>query len=77
MSGARKADHRDATPRVRPGRTRSQPTTSTVEDRNARERDEWRRAGELASGIDRAMIALALARSRVRHAAAEGVASYD
>jgi hypothetical protein len=72
VSRREKAVFPDATVGVDAGRTREQPTTSTVEDRTARERDEWRRAGEVATGLERARGALALAAARSRHEAAEG-----
>lgn len=45
-----------------------------MRDRTAAERDEWRAAGELASGLERARAALAVAIARQRHADAEGIA---
>lgn len=42
-------------------------------DRGAGERDEWEAAGAVATGLERAVVALALARARDRHGAAEGV----
>jgi len=41
--------------------------------RSAAERDEWRAAGTVESGLERAMVALALARRRHAHATAEGI----
>jgi len=63
------------TPTLAPGRHRSAPTSTTLDDRGAGERAEWATAGEVATGLNRARIALALAASWSRHAAAEG-ASY-
>lgn len=40
--------------------------------RSAAERDEWRRAGEYGSGLERTRIALALCYRREQHALAEG-----
>jgi len=40
--------------------------------RTAAEADEWAAAGEVATGLERATVALALAGARSRHAAAEG-----
>jgi hypothetical protein len=37
------------------------------------ERDEWRLAGDLASGIPRAQVALALAGAKANHERAEGI----
>lgn len=48
------------------------PTTTTLADRSARERDEWRAAGDVGSGLERARVALALAASRSTHALVEG-----
>jgi len=41
--------------------------------RSAAERDEWRAAGRVESGLERAIVALALARRRHAHATAEGI----
>jgi hypothetical protein len=41
--------------------------------RSAAERDEWRAAGRVETGLERAIVALALARSRHAHATAEGI----
>lgn len=41
--------------------------------RTAAERDEWAAAGEVATGLERATVALGLAGARERHAAAEGI----
>lgn len=42
--------------------------------RSAEERDEWRAAGAVATdALDRAVLALAFARRRSEHAAAEGI----
>jgi len=54
------------------GGSASGPTSTTVEDRSAAERDEWATAGEIASGLERARVALALAAARTNYAAAEG-----
>lgn len=42
-------------------------------DRSSAERDEWAVAGNLASGLERARLALAVGARRVEHAAAEGI----
>jgi hypothetical protein len=41
--------------------------------RTAAEREEWRAAGEVATGLERATVALGLAGARERHAAVEGI----
>ncbi|WP_251342807.1 hypothetical protein [Haloplanus halophilus] len=41
--------------------------------RTRTERDEWTLAGELASGIPRARVALALAGAKANHERAEGI----
>lgn len=45
-----------------------------LSDRSSAERDEWRAAGAVASGLERARVSLALARRRADHADAEGIA---
>jgi hypothetical protein len=46
-------------------------TSTTLDDRGAGERAECATAGEIATGLDRARVALALASSWSRHTAAE------
>lgn len=41
--------------------------------RTAAERDEWVAAGEVATGLERAVVALGVAGARERHAATEGI----
>lgn len=41
--------------------------------RSARERQEWEISGELASGLERARLALRLSIAAANHEAAEGV----
>jgi hypothetical protein len=75
MNGPVEPDHPDVTVGGRPGRagrTRRNPTTTTLEDRSSSERDEWRAAGCVATGLERAVVALGLAAARSNHAAAEG-----
>jgi hypothetical protein len=54
----RRSARLDSSPRV--GQV-SAPTSTTIDDRSSAERDEWATAGEIASGLDRARVALSLA----------------
>jgi len=51
-----------------------QESAGQLVDRTAAERDEWAVASDLAAGLERARLALAVGARRVEHAAAEGIA---
>jgi len=73
MSGPQKGDPTASPPGFTPGESPSATAGTAPMSRSAAERDEWRAAGEVATGLDRAQVAVSLAARRVEHAAAEGI----